>query len=221
MADVTRSIRAVTSPFGARSRVRAQWLLLASALTVLAGVLVAWALSRAAARTDVVAAARPVAVGAEIVTDDLTVVAVAVDDAVTGLVPAGSIDDLVGRVATVPVDAGSLIVAGMWATGAELGDDERAVGALLGLGRLPEQLAAGGAALAVSIDGGDAATGEPLAPALPVTVRVLAVRRLDTGDTSLVLAVPVADAPAVARLAATDRLALVGVPTTSTDEEDR
>jgi hypothetical protein len=72
----------------ARARVRTQWLLLAAALTVLAGTLVAWALTRAAARVDVVSIARPVPAGAVIDDADLSVTAIAFDDQVTGLVPA-------------------------------------------------------------------------------------------------------------------------------------
>lgn len=209
MAVVTR--RSASLRLGARSKVRAQWLVLAAALTVLAGVVVAWALSRAAARIDVVAAARPVAAGAEIVSDDLIVVAVAADG-VTGLVPATHRNELVGRVAAVSVEAGSLVVASMLRAGAEVRQGEHAVGALLRLGRLPERLGVASTALAVSIDITDATTGEPVPRPAPVPVRVVTAARLDTGETSLVLAVPAADAPAVARLAATDQLVLVGVP---------
>lgn len=229
MADVTRKARSGGLRLGPRSKVRAQWLVLASALTVLAGVVVAWALSRAAARIEVVAAARPVELGVEIVPDDLTVVAVAAADGVTGLVPADSLDELVGRVASVPINAGSLIVTGMWTDGAEVGPGENTVGALVRPGRLPERLAVDSTALAVSIDETDAATAAPTpaspleqprqSPARPVPTRIVAVTRLDTGETNLVLAVPAADAPAVARLAATDRLVLIGVPVGASFDE--
>lgn len=196
-----------------RSKARVQWLVLATALTVLAGVLVAWALSRAAARIEVVIAARPVAPGTEFVIDDLTTAPVAVDPAVTGLVPAASIDDLVGRVATIGVPAGSVVTAGMWTDGTELRAGEHAVGAVLRPGRLPERLGAGHTAMAVPLEGSlpvDGAVDGAVDGVFPV--RVITARRLETGEASLVLAVAAAEAPQVARLAASDSLVLVGLP---------
>src|SRR5690349_7089390 len=82
-----------------RARVRAQWLVLAGALMVLAGVLVAWALTRAADRVAVVTVARPVPAGTVIEAGDLTTAQIAFDGDVTGLVPAASLGALAGRVA--------------------------------------------------------------------------------------------------------------------------
>ena len=73
-----------------RSRVRAQWLALAAALVVLAGVLVAWALTDAADRVSVVQVARAVRAGEVIQEDDLTIAGVAFDHGVQGLVPAAA-----------------------------------------------------------------------------------------------------------------------------------
>jgi flagella basal body P-ring formation protein FlgA len=111
----------------ARARVRTQWLLLAAALTVLAGTLVAWALSQAAARVDVVSIARPVPAGAVIDAADLSVTAIAFDEQVTGLVPAASRERLVGRTAAIALEPGTLLSVGMWADGSQLGDGERTV----------------------------------------------------------------------------------------------
>ncbi|MGE0000361.1 MAG: SAF domain-containing protein, partial [Ilumatobacteraceae bacterium] len=136
-----------------RSRVRVQWLVLAVALMVLAGVLVAWALTRAADRVTVVTVARPVPAGTVIQTADLTTAQIAFDGEVNGLVPAASLDALAGRVATVDLQPGTLISAGMWADGTELAADERTVGAVLEPGRFPAGLAQGATAVAVSLDG--------------------------------------------------------------------
>jgi hypothetical protein len=112
----------------ARTQVRAQWLVLAAALTVLAGVLVAWAIERAADRVDVVSVARPVPAGTVIQADDLTTTAIAFDEPVVGLAPAASLDALVGRVAVVELRPGTLLSVGMWADGTGLSPDERTVG---------------------------------------------------------------------------------------------
>jgi hypothetical protein len=187
---------------GVRSRVRAQWLVLAAALTVMAGVLVAWALTRAADRIDVVVVARPVAAGTVIDVADLATTPVAIDGAVHGLVPAASLDELAGRVATVDLRVGTLLSEGMWADGTGLAPGERTVGAVLEPGRFPAGLASGSTALALPIDGD--ATG--------VTVRVLDADVTDAGDLRVTLAAAEADAARLAQTAATDRLVLVGLP---------
>ncbi|MFN8023880.1 MAG: SAF domain-containing protein [Acidimicrobiales bacterium] len=200
-----------------RTQVRAQWLVLAAALTVLAGVLVAWAVQRAADRVEVVSVARPVAAGAVITADDLTTTAIAFDTPVTGLAPASSLDALVGRVATVDLEPGVLLSTSMWADGTELSAGERTVGALLDAGTFPAGLAPGSTALAVALgdDTADAGTDA----GTDVTVRVLDAADDDRGALRVTLAVPEADAARIARLAAADRLVLVGVPAVATPDE--
>lgn len=196
---------------GVRRTVRTQWLVLAAALTILAGVVVAWALGRAADRVDVVSIARPVAAGAVITRDDLTITAIAFDQPIDGLVPAASIDELVGRSATIALRPGALISVGMWADGTELSAGERTVGAVLVAGRYPAGLAAGSSALALSTDdtNGDAK--------VQIEVRVLDAGRTDNGDLELTLAVAEGDAVTVASLAATGQLVVIGLPTTPGD----
>jgi len=181
--------------------VRTQWLALGAALVVLAGVLVAWAVGNAADRVQVVQVVRSVQSGAAFTADDLALTGVAFDGQVQGLVPASSIDSMVGRVAALDVRAGSLLQVGMWRDGAALAAGEQSVGAVLKDGRFPSALSRGDRALAVAID--DAA-------AAPVAVRVIASRTTDGGAFVVTLAVPQADAVVVAQLAATDRLVLVG-----------
>jgi hypothetical protein len=211
-ATVTTAARerrtpAVVQPgrnLAARRTVRTQWLVLAAALTILAGVVVAWALGRAADRVNVVSIARPVAAGATITRDDLTVTAIAFDQPIDGLVPAEAIDELVGRSATITLRPGALISVGMWTDGTELAAGERTVGAVLAPGRFPSGLAAGSAAAAMDADD----------PTRQIDVRVLDAHRTDSGDLELTLAVGEADAATVAHLAATGNLVVVGLPAT-------
>jgi|JI10StandDraft_1071094.scaffolds.fasta_scaffold16321_2 flagella basal body P-ring formation protein FlgA len=192
-----------------RSRVRTQWLALAAALVVLAGVLVAWALSNAADRVQVVRVTQAVSAGEVISAADLTVVGVAFDAEVQGLVPAASLDALVGRVAAVDLEPGVLLVAGMWRDAPETLVGEEAVGAVLRAGRFPLGLARGDVALAAPVDAAAAAAAEP------VSVRVIDVQVGVDGELSVTLAVAADSAVAVAQLAATDQLLLVGQPATA------
>ena len=192
-----------------RSRVRTQWLALAAALVVLAGVLVAWALSNAADRVQVVRVTQAVSAGEVISAADLTVVGVAFDAEVQGLVPAASLDALVGRVAAVDLEPGVLLVAGMWRDAPETLVGEEAVGAVLRAGRFPLGLARGDVALAAPVDAAAAAVAEP------VSVRVIDVQVGVDGELSVTLAVAADSAVAVAQLAATDQLLLVGQPATA------
>ena len=197
----------------ARARVRTQWLVLAAALTVLAGTLVAWALARAAARVDVVSVARPVPAGAVIDESDLTVTAVAFDGPVTGLVPAASREQLVGRTAAIALEPGTLLTVGMWADGSGLNVGERTVGALLDQGRFPSGTEPGTSALAIAVSAAGGAVPEGVAP---MPVRILDASLTDHGELQVTLAAADADAIVIARLAATDMLVLVGLPVGST-----
>ena len=199
-----------------RPPVRPQALVLPARLTLLARMLVSCALPRAPSRVEVVSVARPVAAGAVIGPDDLTTTAIAFDTPVTGLAPASSLDALVGRVATVDLAPGALLSTGMWADGTELSAGERTVGALLDAGAYPTGLAPGSTALAVALD-------DALADAdgtTDVLVRVLDTADDDQGAVRVTLAVPEAEAARIARLAAGDQLALVGVPATPTESAD-
>lgn len=187
-----------------RSRVRTQWLALSAALVVLAGVLVAWALSNAADRVQVVQVAQTVQAVDVIDAADLTVAGVAFDAEVNGLVPADSLAALVGRVAAIDLQPGALLQVGMWRDAPQLAAGEEAVGALLNAGRFPTGLARGDLAIAAPVDA--AAVG------ITVAVRVIDAELGADGDLSVTLAVPADQSIAVAQLAATDRLLLVGQP---------
>lgn len=187
----------------ARSRVRTQWLALAAALVVLAGVLVAWAVGRAAERVPVVVVAGTVEAGTVIERADLAVASVAVDGAVSGLVPDTSLERLVGKVAAMDLAPGTLVQVGMWRDAPELAPGEQRIGAVLPMGRYPAGLARGDTAHAAPLD--------PTDPTPPVPVRVLDVQAGARDDTVFTLAVPEATAVPLAQLAANGLLVLVGL----------
>ena len=192
-------------PSKVRSRVRTQWLALGAAFVVLAGVLVAWALSNAAERVQVVQVATELKAGDVIELDDLAVTGVAYEAELQGLVPEQSLEALVGRVAAIDIEPGTLLVRGMWEDAPVVHEGEAIVGALLAGGRFPAGLARGDVAIAAPID--------PADETAPVTVRVIATSVDPDGNLVVQLAVPIASAVSVGQLAATDQLLLVGEPT--------
>jgi hypothetical protein len=213
-----------------RSRVRQQWLVFAAALVVLAGVLVAWGMQQATARVQVVQLVRAVASGQALQSDDLGTVGIAYDTQVEGLVPAGSLDRLVGRVAAGDLQPGQLVQVGMWRDRAALLPGERSVGAVLRAGRMPAGLVAGDVAVAAPMLDSAAMTASAPAPAaaapasadgtptepavvtapMPVLVRVIDAQTTADGNTLVTLAVADTSAVQVAQWAATEQLVLVG-----------
>lgn len=185
-----------------RSQVRTQWMALGGALVVLAGVLVAWALSSAADRVQVVQVVQEVPAGQPIPVEALAVTGVAYDAGVDGLVPSASLAELAGRIAAIDLQPGVLVQAGMWRDTPALSAGEQRVGVVLRAGRMPADLGQGDAAVAAAVDAAD--------PFVPTAVRVLDAVPGADGTTALTLAVPMSDAVAVARLAANDLLVLVG-----------
>lgn len=185
-----------------RSSVRTQWMALGGAMVVLAGVLVAWALSRAADRVQVVQVAQGVQAGQVITVDDLTVTGIAYDTQLQGLVPAVSLNELEGRVAAIDLQPGALLQTGMWRAEPAMAPGEQRVGVVLSPGRLPEGLAQGDTAWAAPMDPADATA--------PVAVRVLTAALTPEGATALTLAVSSDASVVVARLAAAEQLVLVG-----------
>lgn len=207
-----------------RARVHTQWLALGAAFVVLAGVLVAWGLSQASDRIAVAQLAADVKAGDVFEQSDFTVAEVAYDGVVQGLVPERSIEALVGRVVAIDATTGQLVQVGMWRDSPALADGEDSVGAVLEAGRFPAGLAVGDTAIAASL----AAPADVLAGATSPTSTVpgddtsttpgmVVVRIVDIvpgadGTLSITLAVDAAHSVAVAQLAATDRLVLIGHP---------
>ena len=200
-AVVHEAARQARSSPRVRGKVHTQWLALSAALVVLSGVLVAWGLSRAADRVQVVQVVHEVKAGHVLQAGDLTVTGVAYDGAVHGLVPAASLNALVGRVAAIDLSAGELLQVGMWSKVPPLNSGEERVGAVLPAGRFPVGLAYGDIAVAASTD--------VAAKVEVVAVRVLDAQEQPDGGLSVTLAVDQSEAVAIAQLAATDQLLLV------------
>ena len=186
------------------NRVRGQWMVLAMALVVLAGALVAWSLSSASDRVGVVRIARDVRSGQVLSDADFAVAQVAIDGSVTGLVPEASMQRLVGRVAAVDLSAGALVQRGVWRDAPSLLADERAVGVVLKPGRAPSTLGRGSVVQVASFD--------PASTTSPVQARVLDVSLKDDGSNAIELAVPASAAVQVAQWSANDALVLVVLP---------
>lgn len=212
---------------------RTQWTALAAALVVLAGVVVTWAVSSAGRRVQVVQVAQQVEAGTPIEAADLITAAVAFDPGVEGLVPAASLDALLGRIAAIDLQPGVLLQRGMWREGESLVEGERAVGAVLSAGRFPPGLAPGDLVIGAPLNGlllggldnpggTSAGTSAGLSPVAAdgvspdgpgvVMMRVLDVSLLENGSVTVSLAVTAAQAVAVAQLAATDQLVIVRLP---------
>ena len=141
-------------------RGRTQWLAMGAALVVLAGVVVAWALSSAGHRVLVVQVAQPVAAGSIIDAADLMTTGVAFDPGVEALVPAASLDALIGRVAAIDLEPGVLLQRGMWRDGEPLVAGEQAVGAVLEAGRFPLGLGVGDVVLGAPLGAAALAVGD-------------------------------------------------------------
>jgi hypothetical protein len=186
------------------TRVRGQWMVLAMALVVLAGALVAWSLSNASDRIGVVRVVRDVRSGQVFTDADFAVAHVAIDASVTGLVPESSMHRLVGRVAAVDLASGVLVQRGVWRDAPALFADERAVGVVLKPGRAPGNVGRGAMVQVASFDA--ASTNSPVA------ARVLDSSQKDDGTSAVELAVPAADAVQVAQWSANDALVLVVLP---------
>jgi hypothetical protein len=169
--------------------------------------LAAWRLWEAG-RVEVLAAARAVAAGQTIETEDLRVVEVAVDAGVA-TVSAADRDDVVGHTAATPLLAGQLLAPDAIGTAPVIDSGHATVGVVLEAGRYPPGLEVGGRFLAVPLpaDAATSVTGDA------VEVEVLALREPSTGQSawSASLLVPRSEAERLTVLAAQNRLGLVGL----------
>jgi hypothetical protein len=192
-----------------RGRRRA-WLLVAGllAMVVCAGAFTLVYLG-ADARVQVLAAARPLAVGQTISAGDLQVVRI-VPDTGMALLPATDASQVIGRSVAVPVAAGTLL------SESQLGPVEwppagQAVAALpVKPGRLPAGLAAGSPVLVVAV-AQDPLLGSdpPVEQMAPIPATVVAVAEGVDGTGTAVVTLLLAHADAVAVAGAAGDLALV------------
>lgn len=195
-------------PRPAGRRVQVPWLVLG--LLLVAGSALGFATWAGGLdeRVEVLVAARPLDAGATLGPGDLATASVGADASVA-LLGAEEADRVVGRRLVAPVAQGTLLQEGLLASGAAVAEGTAVVGLALAPGAVPTSTLGVGDRVAVVAGPGPEGRGgaEELA-----TAEVFAVE--DTGDgvgTRVVsLALPAADAPAVAGAADRVRLLLLG-----------
>ena len=177
-------------------------------LTALGGLLVAWMISAAGNRSDVVVMARDVPYGQTITATDLTLTAVAVDNLVD-TVPADDLATVVGKVAAVDLVSGGLLTSSQVTTDTPPGAGEVLVPLPVAAERLPAAgLHAGDRLLVVDAP----SVGSDPLPTAPQTFKVTVVRVGEpdlNGVRVLDVAADEADGPSLAARAASERFALV------------
>lgn len=171
-------------------------------------------------RRELLVVARDVPAGRVLTVQDLRPVSVGAGAGVD-VVAADAVDAVVGRVAVVPLVAGSLLAAGAVGDGSRVPPVGRAVvGAALKAGQYPPELARGDGVSVIltasAASGVDPTVSAPSAgsparsvPGLVVTVQGDEANPAGTGGVVVSLQVAEADAETVAEAAAAGRVALV------------
>jgi len=169
---------------------------------------------RGTQHSQVLAVARPVAVGHAIGDADLVALSLSVDPRIRPL-PASARSQVVGQVATVNLVPGTLLLRRMLTPGSLLQPGEGIVGLAVKAGQVPEQLAPGDSVQVVRAPAPAGASNEPPTDdggsgVLVSRAKVLSVTGLADGETTRVsLIVPLVDAGRLYRANATGQLALI------------
>lgn len=197
----------------AKRRVSRKTLSLAVLVVLLGGILAYTAAQMLTTRTDVLAVARDVPVGATLTAADLVVASIP-DDPALAPIPAGDLSDVVGMVAEVPLSQGSLLTTGQVGTGSDLAAGEVLVALALQDGQFPARgLNPGQQILVVPTPGTAGVTTNAATSELPdpVEATVAEVGQVNTTTQVTVVDVRVAqgDGVAVAALASTGNIAVV------------
>lgn len=186
-------------------------------LVLVGGMVGALIYLRTTQQTQVLAVARPVAVGHSIRDADLVALSLSVDPRIRPL-PATARSQVVGQVATVNLLPGTLLLRGMITSQSLLHPAEGLVGLAVKAGQVPEQLAPGDLVRVVRTpvpagNGNDDPGADDIGGVLVDRAKVLSVSDLTDGDTSRVsLIVPLEDASVLYRANAAGQLALVVLP---------
>ena len=201
-----------------RQRRRPALVALALLLILVGGVAATTVYLRGTQRNQVLAAARPVAMGHTITGADLAVVSLSVDPRLRPL-PAAARGQVAGQVAAVNLVAGTLLLRGMLTSRDRILEPGKGlVGLAFKAGQLPGELAPGDLVEVVRTPTppGDQPAGEGggvPAGVLASGTRVLSVSAADDGDTTRVsLIVALDDAGALYRANALGQLALIVLP---------
>ena len=176
-------------------------------LAALGGLVVAWMVAAAGGRADVVLLVRDVPYGQMLMTEDLTVTAVAVDTPVA-TVPADALATVVGQIAASDLVAGSLLSPGQVSADVPPGPGEVLIPMPVPADRLPAGgLHAGDRVLVV--DAPSVGADPPQVAPATFEVTVIRVGEPDMNRTIVVdVAADEADGPGLATRAATGRFAL-------------
>lgn len=189
----------------ARSRSR---ILIGCLVALVSAFAVALLYADAGERQPVLVVARPVAAGQTIEAGDLREVLVAADGDVQ-MIDAAERTQVVGRTASVPLAAGSILTPDQVGDSTLLDPSDAVFGALLGEGSYPVELRAGDRVLLYVLPSGEAEDGTTE----PVRATVVAVRDgLAPGSANATFSVDAGDAGAAATAAGQDRLIVVLAP---------
>ncbi|MGW0214836.1 SAF domain-containing protein [Micromonospora chokoriensis] len=201
----------VTPPSVVRQRrVRPGLLGLAVLLIALGGLGAAFAVTSVRATGSYLAVARPVEVGREISAADLVSVQVAGGQGLRP-VPAGRLDEVVGKRAAVALVPGTLLTLGQVTDDPLLGPGQQQIALGLKTAQVPaRELHPGDKVLLVSTPDRSNATGDTAAAAgTRFSATVIDMVSAANNDKVVYLALTTRDVPAVVALAAQNRLAVV------------
>ncbi|MET8041552.1 SAF domain-containing protein [Micromonospora sp. NPDC005215] len=189
-------------------RVRPGLLGLAVLLIALGGLGAAFAVTSVRATGSYLAVARPVEVGREVTAADLITVQVAGGQGLRP-VPAGRLDEVVGKRAAVTLVPGTLLTLGQITDNPLLGPDQQQIALGLKTAQVPaRQLHPGDKVLLVSTPD-RSNTGDPAAAGTRFPATVIDMVSPANDDKVLYLALPTRDVPAVVALTAQARIAVV------------
>ncbi|MFF4877146.1 SAF domain-containing protein [Micromonospora sp. NPDC000668] len=206
----TGSVDAPVSPpkVVRQRRVRPGLLGLAVLLIALGGLGAAFAVTSVRATGSYLAVARPVEVGREISAADLVAVQVAGGQGLRP-VPAGRLDEVIGKRAAVALVPGTLLTLGQVTDDPLLGPGQQQIALGLKTAQVPaRELHPGDKVLLVSTPDDDA-DGEAAAAGTRFSAIVIDTDSPANDDKVLYLALAVRDVPAVVALAAEERIAVV------------
>lgn len=207
----TGSVDAPVSPpkVVRQRRVRPGLLGLAVLLIALGGLGAAFAVTSVRATGGYLAVARPVKVGQEISTADLSTVQVAGGQGLRP-VPAGRLDEVVGKRAAVALVPGTLLTLGQVTDDPLLGPGQQQIALGLKTAQVPaRELHPGDKVLLVSTPDRSSTTGDTDAAGTRFSATVIDMVSPANDDKVLYLALPTRDVPAVVALAAQARIAVV------------
>ena len=190
-------------------RVRTGHLGLAVALVAIGGLLAAFAFYAATRTGDFLAVARPVAAGATITAEDLSVVQV---NSTTGLAPVAASErgSVVGKRAKVSLVPGTLLTADQLTDEELVGPGQQQVGIGLKPERMPARELHSGDKVQLVATPAPNSTGESDSPqTFTATVVDTSPPTENDATTVLYVAVSASDAPRVVELAAAERIGVV------------